>query len=229
MTTTVDRSACPAPRHGTETAYGAAGCRCRDAYAAFLDYRAALARGERRLIPSAGTVHRLRAMCVDGHRLKDLAAELRRDGAALQNLLARRRQVRTSTAWLVAELGAKLCGTPGGSSITSQRARAQWWLPWEAWQHGNIDDPAPVAVQDALIGWLNATDAPDSEYGPLAHLLARLDHLLPLPRAAMGRKAHALLARVGDSSPMVREAARVYDRDRARRCRGSRPDRWLAA
>ena len=227
MTPPMDQSRCPASRHDTEHAYWSDGCRCRDAVAANSAYRAGVALGQRRLIPAVGTVRRIQAMRVDGHRLRDLADELLVTRAAMTNLLARG-QVHTSTAWLVAALGAKLRGIPGRSSITSQRACSQWWLPWEAWQYGDIDDPAPVTEHEALVGWLHAAEDPAGNYGPLAHLFTRLDQLLPLQRAAMGRKARALY-RAGHPSPMVREAALIYDRDRARLRRMARPGRWLAA
>lgn len=227
---TIDRSTCTAARHGDENAYSH-GCSCRDACDAARIYRRKLAAGIRRRIPSAGTARRIQAMCVDGHSMADLGAELLISGKAVRNILYRD-QVLSSTAWLVHALAAKKRDTPGGSPLIQRRAHEALWLPWEAWDYAAIDDPAPVTVQEALVGWLDNTPDPSGVHGPLAHLLARLDQLLPFARGAMTRRAHALYA-AGSLSPLVWEGDRVYyrDRDRLRRlptC-GFRPDRWRAA
>jgi hypothetical protein len=212
MTTMIDRSSCPARRHGTDRDYYARpGCRCPDAVKAYTAYRKDLAAGVRRVIPADGTRRRLHAMARDGHRIGDLGAELHVTAPAMQNML-RRAMVYTSTAELVTLLGEKKRRTAGDSRITRLRAERNLWLPWEAWEHADINDPLPVAEQEALVGWLNTTSDPTAPAGPLAILLARLNTLLPVQRAGMARKAHALY-KTGSQHPLVLEGERICHRD----------------
>lgn len=221
--TSIDRSACPAPRHGTEHAYNDADCRCQDARDAFNAYRRGLRAGEHRIVDATRTRRQLQALAAAGYRWKDLAQELCVTPRTVAGYATRQR-VNCTTQDLVDALTAKLQG-PGPSPEASRRAAASGWLPGSAWVHGDINNPHRLAEVTALLGWLdNATDPLPA----LTVLMRRVDTLPLIARQITTRRAHALHAR-GYHDPAVQQGERIYQTERPIRLPVTRTREVLAA
>lgn len=145
---------CPSKRrHGTVTAYNTDGCRCCTA-------RRAHARDAKRrrlelidgtgprLVDSAGTSRRLRALMAIGWPKAELARRLGVSTTRIDRLLADS-TVRRSTRSRVQAVYAALADVPGPSAYTAGHARGRGYVPPIGWDD-DIDNPAarPWAVID---------------------------------------------------------------------------------
>jgi hypothetical protein len=150
----MDRSACPATRHGTAGALRH-GCTCPDA-------RADNARRckQRRVLGNqdvfqspVGTTRRLQALSSIGWPQSVLAARLGTDQAFVSYLQRGvGRSVTRATAAKVAAVFDALSMTPGPSQSSRMRSASKGWAPPLAWDDEAIDDPAASPVT-----WLPST------------------------------------------------------------------------
>lgn len=162
------------PRHGTNAGHrahftdGTTPCQpCRDAHA---DYRRGLWRKKylRRVdtlvVPSLGTIRRIRALQAIGWRLSDLDQAMGYSGRsnAMHNL-TRQEFVRRDTAEKVAAAYDRMCMTPGPSQRSRDLARKWGWLPPLAWD--DIDNDTEPAA------------GPSEHIYRAAELVAEWDHL----------------------------------------------------
>lgn len=135
-------------RHDTALAYNTDGCRCdlaRRAHArdAKLRRLELLDGTGPRLVDSAGTCRRLRALMAIGWPKAHLAARLGVSTVRVDRLLADR-SVRRPTAGRVRDLYAALADTAGPSAYTSGHARSRGYIPPVGWDDDTIDDPAAL-------------------------------------------------------------------------------------
>lgn len=140
---TIDRGLCPAPRHGTEAAYGGQpGCRCPDA-------RAAHTRGNKLrqtgllppgLVSTVGVRRRREALGVLGYSLADLAPYFGCTFKGLAQQLEHPRILRSSYRRWVAVYD-RLSRLPGPNQRARTYAGQHGWLPAGAWTPETIDDP----------------------------------------------------------------------------------------
>ncbi len=204
---TIDRSTCPAPRHGTEHAYTDGGCRCPDARTAHATYRRGLRAGIRRLTTATRTRRQLQGLQVAGHSLKHLGTEL---GVTSRVVAGYTTQAMVSrfTQTLVDELTDKLRDHPGTSTHTARRAQARCWLPIEAWRHSDINSTHPLAEVTALLGWLAWAEDP---LPAVTELVRRYNTLPLIAQQITARRGHALYV-TGATSPAVHQAELLYHR-----------------
>jgi hypothetical protein len=140
----IDRSGCPADKHGTPWYRWHHGCVCPDAVAFRSRYRKLQRCGMSPTIhvPIAGTARRLQALAVDGWddpalvQLWDCPARQLRSWRG-----AEYRTIHRANAAFVATNYAALRDTPGGSSRMAQLAKARGWLSHSQLATFNIDDP----------------------------------------------------------------------------------------
>ncbi|MFI5614725.1 WhiB family transcriptional regulator [Amycolatopsis sp. NPDC051903] len=157
----IDRSSCPAQRHGTTAARRHHGCTCPDATAAYRRYNRFQYAGKAHLCPdtdhridATGTRRRIQALYAIGHREDDLAQRL--GYTSPQRVFAgqacvipfmhnaksqRRSRVFQSTAAKVAALYGELRDVPGPSKHLRERARRFGWFRPDEWDTADIDDP----------------------------------------------------------------------------------------
>lgn len=167
------------------------------------------------LIDATGTHRRIRAMMTQAWSLPIIS---RHAGYDAQSIL-KRPHVRTTTARALAQAYSRLRDHIGPVTATRTYATNHLYLPVHAWDHGYIDDPRHAAETEALTVWLDVAPDPAIDGGPMQHLLARLDTLLPRERAAVARRAHAM-ARGGDTRPVVLAGERLWQRDKWHRREG---------
>jgi hypothetical protein len=140
----MDRSSCPASRHGTYSAYRL-GCRCDDAREDWRLYhkRRREGRAPVRRVPAIGSTRRLRALQAIGWPLYLLARNLGGSYYTLREIPGRQ-LVLAATARDVQALYERLAATDGPSRTTENRAWAAGYPPPGAWVGCDIDDPAAV-------------------------------------------------------------------------------------
>lgn len=165
MTAPLDRSHCPASRHGSRNAYARNGCRCPDARQANHRYSTLHAIGAlpARYVDSTGTARRIQAMFAQGHTARYLGEQLDVHHSSVAHLANRRcPTVHVNTATAVTRLCAALANEPDpqGPLATRNRryASKRGWVPLRLWLDAwaDIDDPADnVALPDS--------DLPDPE------------------------------------------------------------------
>lgn len=201
-TATIDRSACPAPRHGRYWTYNRYRCRCPDAITELntrrrAAYHGTLAPGH---IDATGTRRRLQALAVEGWSILRLAQLTGLSERSLHYALYARNRVQAGTARAVTAVYERLAGhggdRPGGRNIAS-RARRRGWHDSYAWPDETIDDPDAqpvlaepghvdqVAVDRALHGERIDLTGPEKvaavrlglARGINPHALARLLHI----------------------------------------------------
>lgn len=158
-TARIDRSDCPAKRHGTAAARRHHGCTCPDATAANRRYARFQYAGKAHLCPdvdhrvdATGTRRRIQALYAIGYREDDLARRLGYTNSKrvfaeqacvipfMHNSNSRGR-VYQSTAAKVAALYEELRNVPGPSKHLRQRARRFGWFRPDEWDTADIDDP----------------------------------------------------------------------------------------
>jgi len=147
----IDRSVCPAPRHGTVSSYYNAGCRCADAREAYRIYRKRAREGRHQpaLVSSIGTQRRLRALAAIGWDINTLAHRGGYQPIAIRNWRAARcPRIKKVQAARIAALYEQLCGTQGPSSRSRGHARRHGWAPPLLWDELDIDDPAATPIDD---------------------------------------------------------------------------------
>lgn len=97
-------------------------------------------------IDATGTVRRLRALQVLGHRLKDVAQATDHAPAVLSKILnGHMGRVRKSTASSIADLYEEWRHLPGTCARTRARAEREGWYGPAAWD--DIDDPTEEALE----------------------------------------------------------------------------------
>lgn len=142
----IDRSGCPAQRHGTASAKHNAGCICPDA--ALAKYRQVKARRTGRAqpsyVPSTGTSRRLRALQALGWSGTELGRLLGCTKAQVK-LYADPRPVHRDTARRVLDLYEQLRRQPPPDTMSARRTRAHavaaGWATPQQWDGIDIDDP----------------------------------------------------------------------------------------
>lgn len=150
MTTPIDRSSCPAARHGSRNAYAGAGCRCPDARKA--NHRYTTLRGlgilPARHVDSTGTARRLQALFAQGYTARYLGEQLGIHHSTAAHLANQRGPtVHVNTAAATTRLCAALANEPDpqGPLATRNRryAAKRGWVPLRAWHEAwaDIDDP----------------------------------------------------------------------------------------
>lgn len=138
-------SECPAPRHGTATAYQVDRCRCPDASEAQRLYRKRLRlahhRGQAVRVPVIGLQRRLEALMAMGWPRHEIS---RRMGYTPHSnmWLGRRDGVLRSTYAKVTAVYDELSMIPGPSRWTRSFALSRGYAPPLAWSEESIDDPA---------------------------------------------------------------------------------------
>lgn len=150
MTTTIDRTGCGAPRHGTVNDYRY-GCRCPAAREdkRLTDKRRREGRHRARLVPGIGSRRRLQALNALGWTLKQLAAELGWSIQATQAVTTGVHPlVRASTRDAIAALYDRLGATRGPSEVARTKALRRGYMPPQAWDD-DIDNPAAAPLLDA--------------------------------------------------------------------------------
>lgn len=204
MTTTtvhIDRSACPAARHGRYWTYNRYHCRCPDTVNETNTRRRAAYHGTLPpgYIDATGTRRRLQALAVEGWSIIRLAELTGLSERSVYAALYARRRVQVGTARAVAAVYERCAGHGGpddGRNIAGRGARRGWHDSY-AWPDQSIDDPAAqpqltdpqhvdqVAVDRALAGddTVTLTDPEKAAAvrqglarGINAHALARLLH-----------------------------------------------------
>lgn len=137
-------ASCPFRLHDTNGAYRM-GCRCPGAREAHRLYRKRRREGraQQLVVPSIGTIRRLRALAAIGWSLEALAAELGyKHHATVGNLMSgRHKSTCVSVARRVADAFERLSMTPGPSKRARLRAARMGWAPPLAWNDDAIDDP----------------------------------------------------------------------------------------
>lgn len=140
--THTDRSACDAKRHGDESAYTWARCRCPDAREAWRLYTKRIREGRHapRWVDATGTARRIQALVVDGYDFTHLGEMAGRGRGWVRNLVfVRSPRVHVDTAATVKELFDRLANQPGPSKRARTLAARYGWVPALAWD--DIDDP----------------------------------------------------------------------------------------
>lgn len=138
----IDRSTCPADRHGTRTAYHNWGCQCADARE---QERIALkrrreGRHDTGMVPAIGTARRLQSLVAAGHSQAELAKHLGvSDQRVHQLAVPIRNLIRRDTENRVRRLFLRLDGKAGGSRYARTTARRHGWVDAAAWD--DLDDP----------------------------------------------------------------------------------------
>jgi hypothetical protein len=143
----IDRSGCPAPRHGSAHDYtGKAGCRCPDARDAARVYRKRLREGRlpAALIDPTGSRRRIQALQAIGWPMSELVRLLGRPGSNALSHLNANPQCRRSHAIRITVLYERLRRTPGPSYSAALRAQKQGFAPPSAWDGRHINDPNVV-------------------------------------------------------------------------------------
>lgn len=145
-TATIDRSACPAARHGRYWAYNHHRCRCPDAITEWRARRRAAYHGTLPpgYVDATGTRRRLQALAVEGWSIVRLAELTGLSERSLFSALYDRDRVQVGTARAVAAVYQRIAGqggAPGGANIAG-RARRRGWHDCYAWPDHTIDDPA---------------------------------------------------------------------------------------
>ena len=126
----LDRSGCPAPVHGTRSAYHRR-CRCPDAKRAKAWYAKRWAAGALPpgWIDATGARRRVRALQAIGYSLAELAEHLGyRSEASFGRMFQLDRVTRTRPE-RIARLYERLCMTPGPSRRSVLAARRRGWPP----------------------------------------------------------------------------------------------------
>lgn len=143
----MDRSSCPATRHGTSVTYRVNGCRCEDAREDQFRFSKARRLGQARSTrqPSIGYARRTQSLMAIGWSLRTQATI---SGVGLNTLwqIPRHPWVSTGTARKVLALFTDLYNSDGPSQITEWRAWLAGYPPPNAWTGQDIDDPAAVPV-----------------------------------------------------------------------------------
>lgn len=163
---TIARTECSAPHHGTVHAYKH-GCRCDDARRAFRGYKKRLQHGMQPAcyVPTHASQRRIQALQAIGYPRKHLATELgyaHPSHASLQPVFWRP-SIRSELAEQITALYDRLSGTPGPSEIAQRRARAAGYhapLDWDDIDTGTLadaetsrnDDLDEIAVVRAING-----------------------------------------------------------------------------
>lgn len=157
----IDRTGCPARRHGNMSAYQRYGCRCADARNAEYLYYKHVRNGlpYRRRIDATGSRRRVQALYAIGHTGHTIAQAAGLHPRQVQQVGSPklRRYVSAGTAQAIANAYNQLATTPGTSDTTRQRA-AWWGFQPPQWWGDDIDDPAvnppsadPDLVDDVLV------------------------------------------------------------------------------
>jgi hypothetical protein len=191
---TIDRSACPAPRHGTAAAYTGAGCKCWDAVLAGSLYRSRLKNGEPELVNAVPTRRRLHALNAIGWGMAQLADPLGCGCPQAPNRIGRAGLVRRTTAERVAYTFDLLRDTPGPADQARSHARRMGYIPAGAWTIAALETDGPEGDIAALLTWMYLPDAPTDERGPVAQLLGRFTTLTTSHCREVLRRATALRA-----------------------------------
>lgn len=139
----IDRSKCPARRHGRYWTRDKHGCCCPDAIYENTVRKSLYRRG---LLPpgyldATGTRRRLQALAVEGWtiaRLVDLTGLSER---SLRYALNARTRVQATTARAVSKVYDRIAGLPGGAKAVTTRAVRRGWLDSYHWPDHLIDDP----------------------------------------------------------------------------------------
>lgn len=211
---TIDRSGCPAPRHGTEWAYDDEGCRCPDAVVARSTYRRGLRQGVRRLVDATRTSRQIQGLAVAGWRFSDLSHELDIPDAGIARIV-KQAKVTVFIRDMVDQLTDRLRDRSGSSNHTTHRAQARLWLPLDAWDYGDINSTHRLAEVTALLGWLDHGEDP---LLPVVELIRRFDSLPLIAQQITIRRGRALY-RAGCQHAVARrcEQLRWHHRQTRRR------------
>lgn len=208
---TIDRSACPADRHGRPVDYSFRGCRCADAREAWRLYRKRLREGRQPsfVVDGTGTARRLQSLVAAGHSQRRIAAELGISEARVHQLARRHhRAVARTTEAAVMDLFRRLDGTPGTSAYARTCAKRHGWVDAAAFD--NIDDPLEQPKlgdpKDDIVDEVAITRA-------LAGDRIRLTRTEVFGAVAMGRANSLSAAQIGDR---LRFTARTVQRIAAR-------------
>lgn len=185
----IDRTGCDAKRHGTASAYAAAGCRCPDALAAKnrlnKKHRLRVVEGTTSaFVNSTGTLRRLDALACMGWPAETISA-LTGINETTFSLIRRRpgRRVTPANAARVARVYRDLSEKHGPSTSAAKRATARGALPPIAWDDIDNPDAKPyaemqvevdeVAVQRAVDGRMSARDLTIGEREAAVRLIHR--------------------------------------------------------
>ncbi|MFD4196750.1 WhiB family transcriptional regulator [Amycolatopsis thermoflava] len=181
----VDRSGCPARRHGTVSARRHHGCICPDAEAKYRRYNQFQYAGKAHLSPdvdhridATGTRRRIQALYAIGHREDDLARRLgytspkrvfagRACVIPFMHNSSSRARVYQSTAAKVAALYEELRDVPGPSAHLRARARRCGWFRPDEWDTADIDDPDSTPDTAGTRPRVVETDPTDPWFGAL--------------------------------------------------------------
>lgn len=151
MTTPLDRSPCPAPRHGSRNAYARDGCRCPDARQANHRYTTLHTLGilPPRHVDSTGTARQLQALFAQGYTARYLGERLGIHHSTAARLANQRcPTVHVDTAAAATRLCAALASEPDPPGPLATRNRRhgakRGWIPLRRWHESwaDIDDPA---------------------------------------------------------------------------------------
>jgi hypothetical protein len=145
----IDRSQCPATRHGDRSAYVNLGCRCEDAKEdkRLYDKRYRTGRPIHLMVPSSvGAMRRMQALMRIGYDLQDLSERLGWHRARCSQIARDRNgTMRLSTYLKVRALYDELSMTPGPSLRAKSWAAARGYMPPLCWSDESIDDPSAVS------------------------------------------------------------------------------------
>jgi hypothetical protein len=186
------------------------------------------AEGRRRLVPADGSVRRVQALQVLGHRYRDIADATTVSAETVRGALDwDRERVSVHTADAIAAAYRVLSDRPGPSAVTASRAVARGWLPPIAWDDDTIDDPfaRPYAEQ--------RDDGPDAAAVARIWARNRPDPLREADRQEFVRQAASQGVpdvEIGEYLGWHRRASgeRTPDRQLAARVRGYRARHGIA-
>lgn len=141
---TIDRSTCPATRHGTYVTYQRNSCRCPDAREDQRLYKKRAREGRNDKTRNiTGTRRRIRALAALGWTMQHIGAAAGMTKAAVTIVSnSPRKYIYTATATKIMTAYEKLSGTPGPSPWARARAYKYGWAPPLAWDDDTIDDPS---------------------------------------------------------------------------------------
>lgn len=210
----IDRSQCPAKRHGDWRAYvSRPGCRCKDARLSWGRYKNGAPYTPRR-IDATGTRRMIQALMALGWSQRAMDRRLGFEKGAIYKL-TKRAQVLQSTADRIARLYDELSMTVPGPSYASSRAKAlaerRGWVPPLAWDDADIDNPAARPPRVQKVNRSLPRDYVDAQAVKMAIRGERSDRLLTPAELglacneleARGMSVRQIAARVGTSPRTV--------------------------
>lgn len=139
----IDRSLCPADKHGKYWHYDRWNCRCPDAREAALLRRMRIRKGRHQPlnVDATGTRRRLQALAAMGWPADDISVRSGISVRTIRSIYSGATTVRRSVADAATALYNQLGLTEGPGRLCKTRARNRGWVTALAWDDDTIDDP----------------------------------------------------------------------------------------